>query len=73
VRAWLDALALLPILELPGLVDHLRRVAAELCDRAAEMAEHVHALDCVSQNPVAQPRWVAEDTTQLLTSAPAIV
>lgn len=60
-------------LEPPDLVDHLGRVAAELCDRAAEMVEHVHAVDCVSHNPVAQPRWVAEATTRLLTSAPAIV
>ena len=36
------------------MVDHLRRVAAELCDRAGEMEEHVHALDSVSQNPVAR-------------------
>jgi hypothetical protein len=34
-------------LEPPDLVDHLGRVAAELCDRAAEMVEHVHAVDCV--------------------------
>jgi hypothetical protein len=55
------------------LVDHVRRVEAELCDRATEMVEHVHALDCVSQNSVAQPQRIAEDTTQLLTSAAAIV
>ena len=70
MRAWLGALARLGP---PDLVGHLRRVAAELCDRAAEMVEHVHALDYVSQHPVAQPQWVAEDTTQLLTSAAAIV
>ena len=73
MRAGLGALARLPRLGPPDLVDHVRRVAAELRDRAVEMVEHVHALDCVSQNPVAQPQWVAEDTTQLLTSAPAIV
>jgi hypothetical protein len=72
VRAWLGALARLPRLGPPDLVDHLRRVAAELCDRAAEMVEHDHDLDYISQNPVAQPQWVAEDTTQFLTSAPTI-
>jgi hypothetical protein len=36
------------------------------------MAEHVHALDYVSHNPVAQPQSVAEATTQRLTSAPTI-
>ena len=32
------------------------------------MVEHVHALDGVSQNPVARPQCVAEDTMRLLTS-----
>jgi hypothetical protein len=32
------------------LVDDMRRVVAELCDRAAELVEDVRALDCVSLN-----------------------
>ena len=36
------------------MVDRVRRIAAELWDRAAEIAEHVHALDYLLQDPVAQ-------------------